>query len=188
MVDISGVGKPYFRSFSRPPEFTNYKRGLEILNRSESKDQQDRSQTTFTPREEDVLGVEIQLQQQEVKTGPRIACDTGSTSIANSTIGKGPFDLCHGRRPVLSSNGRVRIWVREKTDSHAKKIEFSAYGGYLKEPGEKFLGFNERGISIVSGDGRELWHADMEVLRLRKSGSVDLLEQHQRELTAQRAT
>jgi hypothetical protein len=45
----------------------------------------------------------------------------------------------------------------------AGKIQFSAYGGYLKELGDKFLDFNKRDISIVSGDGRELWHGGSSV-------------------------
>lgn len=47
-------------------------------------------------------------------------------------------------------------------------IHFSAYGPYLREPRDKLIDFNERGVSIVSPDGKELWHKDVEQFKLAK--------------------
>jgi hypothetical protein len=59
----------------------------------------------------------------------------------------------------MGSQGRVRLWISNNCGI-SKMIEFSAYGSYLEHQGDRLVDFNERGIRIISQDGRVLWHKD----------------------------
>jgi uncharacterized beta-barrel protein YwiB (DUF1934 family) len=68
----------------------------------------------------------------------------------------------------MTSQGRVKIWVTDSTGgrrSKAKVIEFSAYGEYLKDKGDRLIDFNEQAISIVSPEGTLPWHNMLEMLQ-----------------------
>ncbi|KAF1848361.1 uncharacterized protein K460DRAFT_393453 [Cucurbitaria berberidis CBS 394.84] len=100
---------------------------------------------------------------------------------------KGPFEYWHGHRPVMSKMGRVRIWVLRNKQSKAVKIQrlgFSTYGPYLLKTGSRILDSNDRGVSLVSLEGKELWHASLDQLRSQKNGSA-LVEHHKHELKQQ---
>lgn len=179
MVGLSRVGKPYFKPYSRP-DIPSFEHALVhphdgTLNNPQTNPDNGpvagHVESFKTPSnqvwKDDVIGA-----------GDEHGVDT-------NVIDKGPFALWHGRRPVISSTGRVTIWVSNaERAQRKKKIQFSAHGSYLRENSGRFLDFNERGISIVGIDGQQLWHADLEMLRLRKGGSVELLEHHQYELEA----
>jgi len=80
---------------------------------------------------------------------------------------------------------RVTIWVRYGIEK-MRIIHFSAYGPYLREPRDKLIDFNERGVSIVSPDEKKLWHKDVEQFKLAKGGSAELLLHREHELDAQK--
>ncbi|KAH7379498.1 hypothetical protein BKA66DRAFT_136640 [Pyrenochaeta sp. MPI-SDFR-AT-0127] len=101
---------------------------------------------------------------------------------------KGPFKYWHGRKPVMNKMGRVRIWVLRNEQSatmNIQRLDFSTYGPYLLKTGSRILDFNDRGVSLLSPEGKELWHASLDQLRLRKNGG-DLVDHHRHELEQQR--
>lgn len=101
---------------------------------------------------------------------------------------KGPFKYWHGRTPVMNKMGRVRIWVlcnELSATMKIQRIDFSTYGLFLLKPGLRILDFNDRGISLVSPEGKELWHSSLDQLRLRKNGNI-LVEYYRKELEFQR--
>lgn len=101
---------------------------------------------------------------------------------------KHPSKYWHGRKLVMSKMGWVRIWVLRNEQSatvDVKRLGFSTYDPQLLEKGDRILDFNDRGISLVSPEGKELWHASLDQLRLRKGGG-DLVEHHRHELEQQR--
>jgi hypothetical protein len=100
---------------------------------------------------------------------------------------KGPFKYWHGRTPVMNKMGRVRIWVlcnELSVTMKIQRIDFSTYGLFLLKPGPRILDFNDRGISLISSEGKELWHSSLDQLRLRKNGNV-LVEHYRKELELQ---
>ena len=70
----------------------------------------------------------------------------------------------------MGSQGRVSLWIFNNCgiSGLSKMIEFSAYGSYLEHQGDRLVDFNERGISIVSQDGRVLWHKDISDFKIVK--------------------
>ncbi len=100
-------------------------------------------------------------------------------------VDKGPFATWHGRKVVISSMGRVTLWVLSATDTKPVKINFSAHGPYLHQSGDRVIHFSQTGISLLAGDGSELWYKSIENLRLSKNGGVDLLAHHKVEIEMQ---
>jgi hypothetical protein len=91
--------------------------------------------------------------------------------------------------PVMNKMGRVRIWIlrgAKSADMKIKRLDISTYGEFLLKSDCRILEFNERGISLVSSEGKELWHASLEKLRRRKN-SEEIVEQHTLELKEQQS-
>jgi hypothetical protein len=185
MVGITRVGKPYFRPHLQGPNFDPFK-----LLKPHDAETQNRPNSTSVP----AIPEESAHDYQEALTylaGPPSGRATSrgeaNKNQSQTDVDRGPFSSWHRRKVVLSTMGRVTIWVQYGLEK-AVKISFSAYGQYLQEIGDKFIDFNEKGISIVSADGKELWHKSVEQFRLAKGGSLELLLHHKHELNAQRNT
>lgn len=106
----------------------------------------------------------------------------------SQTDDKGPYEYWHGRLPVLNWMRRVRISVLRDNHSAAMKcqsIRFLYLRSVPVRDRERILDFNDRGISLISLEGMEIWHASLDQLRLRKNG-CDIVEHHRQELEYQR--
>ncbi|KAI9653514.1 MAG: hypothetical protein M1821_007022 [Bathelium mastoideum] len=185
MVGISRVGKAYFRPHTGQPRIPYYREGLEglgtVVRKMEPKARSDQSRST-----------EGQAFERDVHQPLKNRSSRGGRQRDNipqsSQVDKGPFESWQGRKPVISSMGRVSLWIKYNEGPAAcqRIIKFSAHGSYLKLPDDRFIDFHDRGISLVGADGTVLWRKDIAELRLLKDVGESLIAHHQYEMKLQR--
>jgi hypothetical protein len=140
MVGISRVGKSYFRPHTVMRTLPSYKGSLESLNLMVKREASDSHLDRPADSEAFECGAHQRTKQPYRCESPR---DQNIPQV--SGVNKGPFATWQGRKPVISSMGRVSFRVKNNEDPAARSqtIKFSAYGPYLRRPGDRFIDFHD---------------------------------------------